>query len=244
MHLSIVTIFGAVLMGTVVAAQTSSVVDLFLIALDYDAEDQNQVPFVGSIIASDATATTYSITCGSTTVAPATPSSSYDSGDECGIPDGFMFTQGPSTIQYLYTANYSDDGGMTDSDSGSSLQPYFATYALGCVLAGTSSAYCSATDIESAASTTYTSADTTALTGTELATLLAAVPVTITAGPKSTAASAAKMTSGASESTSATRSASSSASASAASTGGMPMITAKAQWVVGGAAAAMVMAAL
>lgn len=39
-------------MGTAVAAQNNSVVDLFLVGFDYDAGDQDQAPFVGSIIAS------------------------------------------------------------------------------------------------------------------------------------------------------------------------------------------------
>ncbi|RAL66445.1 hypothetical protein DID88_006135 [Monilinia fructigena] len=255
MHASLITIFAAALMGTAVAAQDDSVVDLFLVGIEYDAEDQDQAPFVGSIIASDATATTYSITCGTTTAASATSSSSLDFDDDCGIPESFTFTQGPSTIQYIYTfKDYYDDVATSNMDSASSLQPYFSTVSIGCVLAGSSSAYCTAASMESAATTTYDSAETTTVTGQDLSTLLAAIPVTITAGASSTSDSVAKTTSGASATSSAASSASasskstatgsSSVSGSVASTGGMPMVTAKAQWVMGGAAAAMVMAAL
>ncbi|KAG4030124.1 hypothetical protein MFRU_013g01480 [Monilinia fructicola] len=254
---SFIAIFATALMGTAVAAQNNSVVDLFLVGFDYDAGDQDQAPFVGSIIASDATATTYSITCGSTTAASATSSSSPDLGDDCGVPESFTFTQGPSTIQYIYTFEDDYDGISTANiDSASSLPPYFATISIGCVLAGSSSAYCTPASMESAAATTYTSTETTTVSGQDLSTLLAAVPVTITAGATRTSASAAETTAGAEPTGSAARSASASsasraaaspsASGSAASTGGMPVMTAKAQWVMGGAAAAaaVVMAAL
>ncbi|ESZ90528.1 hypothetical protein SBOR_9077 [Sclerotinia borealis F-4128] len=244
MHAVTITSFAAALMGTVVAAQTSSVVDLYLIGFDSGDSDAAQPPFVGSIIASDATATTYSITCGSTTAAPATTSSiSYDYGydNDCGVPENFTFTQGPSTIGYAYSATYEFDVTMTGSASSTVSYADSAQYTVGCVLSGTSSAVCSATDIGTDRTTSTSSAETTTLTGSNLSTLLSAIPVTITAGPTSASDSAARTTMSAS---SPTGSASSSGSGSPASTGGMPMITAKAQWAFGGAAAAMVMAAL
>ncbi|KAF7859679.1 hypothetical protein EAF04_008758 [Stromatinia cepivora] len=243
MHAITITSFIAALMGTV-TAQTSSVVNLYLMGFD-GADDQ--APFVGSIIASDATATTYSITCGSTTATAAPTSAYFDLDNDCGFPDSFTFTQGPSTIGYVYTADYAFDITLTDTASTAApTQSGHAKYTVGCIISGSSSAYCTGTDLESSGTSTISSVVTTTLTGTDLASLLSGVPVTITAGLASTSSSATPTTSGASATSShkSSASASSSASGSAASTGGMPMITAKAQWVVGGAAAAMVMAAL
>ncbi|KAM0160284.1 hypothetical protein ACHAQE_004656 [Botrytis cinerea] len=246
MHAISISIFAAALMGTVVTAQTTTVTDLFLVGFDYGYNSSEQAPYVGSVIASDATATTYSIACGSQTAAPATTSSYFDDSNDCGVPPNFTFTQGPSTIAYTYTIDDVEDYVVTDSASGSSYATGQATMTLGCVLSGTSVGVCSYTELEAVASTTLTSIDATTVSGTEYTEVFTGVPVTITAGPASTTGSASGASASASKSASgsASGSAAGSASGSAASTGGMPMITAKAQWVVGGAAAAMVMAAL
>ncbi|KAF5870770.1 putative gpi anchored protein [Botrytis fragariae] len=242
MHAISISTFAAALMGTVVTAQTNNVTDLFLIGFDYDSTSTDQAPFVGSIIASDATATTYSIACGSKTAAPATTSSYLDNTYDCGVPSNFTFTQGPSTIAYTYTISYVEDSAVTDSTSGTSYAADQATMTFGCVLSGSSTGICSYTEFESLVSTTFTSVDATTVSGTEYAEIFTGVPVTITAGPATTTSSASGASASASKSGSG--SAAGSASGSATSTGGMPMITAKAQWVVGGVAAAMVMAAL
>ncbi|KAM0152632.1 hypothetical protein ACHAPG_007573 [Botrytis cinerea] len=246
MHAISISTFAAALMGTVVTAQTTTVTDLFLVGFDYGYNSSEQAPYVGSVIASDATATTYSIACGSQTAAPATTSSYFDDSNDCGVPPNFTFTQGPSTIAYTYTIDDVEDYVVTDSASGSSYATGQATMTLGCVLSGTSVGVCSYTELEAVASTTLTSIDATTVSGTEYTEVFTGVPVTITAGPASTTGSASGASASASKSASgsASGSAAGSASGSAASTGGMPMITAKAQWVVGGAAAAMVMAAL
>ncbi|KAF7945439.1 hypothetical protein EAE96_010213 [Botrytis aclada] len=242
MHAISISTFAAALMGTVVTAQTTNVTDLFLIGFDYDSNSTDQAPFVGSIIASDATATTYSIACGSKTAAPATTSSYYNDSYDCGVPPNFTFTQGPSTIAYTYTIGDAEDFAVTDSTSGTSYATGQAIMTVECVLSGSSTGVCSYTELEALASTTFSSADATTVSGTEYAQIFTGVPVTITAGPASTTGSASGASASASKSGSG--SAAGSASGSATSTGGMPMITAKAQWVVGGAAAAMVMAAL
>ncbi|KAF7914273.1 uncharacterized protein EAF01_000679 [Botrytis porri] len=246
MHAISISTFAAALMGTVVTAQTTNVTDLFLIGFDYDSNSTDQAPFVGSIIASDATATTYSIACGSKTAAPATTSSYFDDTYDCGVPPNFTFTQGPSTIAYTYTIDNAEDFAVTDSTSGTSYATGQATMTLGCVLSGGSTGVCSYTELEALASTTFSSVDATTVSGTEYAEIFTGIPVTITAGPATTTGSASGASASASKSGSGSGSvsASGSVSGSATSTGGMPMITAKAQWVVGGAAAAMVMAAL
>ncbi|THV51800.1 hypothetical protein BGAL_0098g00100 [Botrytis galanthina] len=247
MHAISISTFAAALMGTVVTAQTTTVTDLFLVGFDYGYNSSEQAPYVGSIIASDATATTYSIACGSTTAAPATTSSYYDDSYDCGVPPNFTFTQGPSTIAYTYTIGDVEDFAITDSTSGTSYATGQATMTLGCVLSGSSTGVCSYTELEALAPTTFTSIDATTISGTEYAEIFTGVPVTITAGPASTTSSASGASASgasASASKSGSGSAAGSVSGSATATGGMPMITAKAQWVVGGAAAAMVMAAL
>ncbi|APA13618.1 predicted protein [Sclerotinia sclerotiorum 1980 UF-70] len=250
MHAVAITSFVVALMGTV-TAQTSSVVNLHL--MGFDGGD-DQPPFVGSIIASDATATTYSITCGSTTASAAPTSAYFDDEDDCGIPDSFTFTQGPSTIAYVYTIDYAFD--ITMIQTASDAAPTGSGHAVGCVISNSSSAYCTGINVESSGTSTISSDASTTVTGTDFSSLLSGIPVTITAGLASTTSSATPTTSGASAtgasatgasasgSSKSSTSASSSASGPTASTGGMPMITAKAQWVVGGAAAAMVMAAL
>lgn len=114
----------------------------------------------------------------------------------------------------------------------------------GCVLSGSSTGVCSYTENESVASTTFASTDTTTVGATEYQDIFTAVPVTITAGPASTTGSGSGTKTSSGASATGSNESSASASGSASSTGGMPMITAKAQWVVGGAAVAMVMAAL
>ncbi|KAK6596901.1 hypothetical protein H4I96_09553 [Botrytis cinerea] len=247
MHAISISIFAAALMGTVVTAQTTTVTDLFLVGFDYGYNSSEQAPYVGSVIASDATATTYSIACGSQTAAPATTSSYFDDSNDCGVPPNFTFTQGPQQLPILTQSTVWKTMSSLTALPAHHMQPAKrTTMTLGCVLSGTSVGVCSYTELEAVASTTLTSIDATTVSGTEYTEVFTGVPVTITAGPASTTGSASGASASASKSASgsASGSAAGSASGSAASTGGMPMITAKAQWVVGGAAAAMVMAAL
>jgi len=236
------TLLGA----SMVSAAQNTTVDLFLVGFD----DQD---LVGSVIASDKTATTYSIAC-------ATPSS-----DDCGVPPSFTFTQGPSTMHYAYSM--SDDGASYSFSGTGSAYNAVETFDVGCVITTSSSAICSATDVEIAGASTFSSATTTPINN--ISSVLVGIPVTITAGaistttssPSSTSVTAGsssslasiKSSSGISSSVSASSTSKASGAAGGTSSGsatstqsaaGLPMITAKAQWVVGGAAAAMAYAAI
>ncbi|PQE15419.1 GPI anchored protein [Rutstroemia sp. NJR-2017a BVV2] len=243
------TIAALTLMG-MVSAQ-SSVVDLYLIGMD------NSNNIVGSVIASDKTATTYSVTCKSTaSTAAATTTAFLDDSDYgCSIPPSFTFTQGPSTVHFTYA--YSDSG----SDSAYSTYSASADSAsesivVGCVITDSSSGVCSITDIGNYGVSSFSSVETSSFD--DATSFLSPIPVTITAGALASAPNGASATatatgsSSGSKSTGASSSASGSSGASgasaskasatgssstSASTGGMPMVTAKAQWVIGAAAA-------
>lgn len=232
-------------MGLASAQTKSVVVDLFLVGFD------NSTDYVASIIASDATATTYSVTCASVASAAATTASDYgyDSG-ECELPDSFTFTQGPSTMHYVmaYNEPYTSSGvAFPDAE----------TIDVGCVLTSSTIGVCSDTDNGAAASTTFSMATTISFAnGADEGTILTAIPVTITAGgavtgntasPTGSASSGAASDSSSKKGSTATSSsstASGTASSKVSGAGGMPMVTAKAQWIVGGAAAALALAAL
>jgi hypothetical protein len=242
------TIAALTLVG-MVSAQ-SSVVDLYL-----GWDDTNNL--IGSVIASDKTATTYSITCRST---PAPTSTAFydDSDNDCGIPPSFTFTQGPSTLQYSYVYSdfESDSAYGTHSASSYSVQE---SMVLGCVISGSSSGICSVTQVGNDGVSSFSYATTTAFD--DIATLLSPIPVTITAGAiastpntasatatatakssgsKSTGtASSSSNASGSSDASgaSASKASATGSSTNSVSTGGMPMVTAKAQWVIGAAAA-------
>lgn len=185
---------------------------------------------VGSVIATDATATTYSVTC------PAAV------GTDCGIPPSFTITQGPSTMHYEFAA--------VEDENGNTLEEIDA----GCTIT-TDHGVCSGSQV-SAGTSSPGSGETSSYSnyGTDIG----AQVVTITAGPTpgatgsdssiaSTSASTSATTSGASAGQTSSNSGSSSAGSSGTSkvsTGGMPMITGHAQWVIGGAAAAVAIAAI
>lgn len=179
----------------------------------------------------DATATTYSIAC-----------TNPDSND-CGVPASFTFTQGPSTIHYQYQV-IADDAGDNESIE------------LGCVITSSMSGVCSGTALGSVSGSATTSADTTSFSngGSELGGQI----VTITAGLAAAASTPVSTTMSTSASESSSKSATGkstvtstgasqtaatgSTSSTSTSTGGMPKITGN--WVVGGAAAALALAAL
>ncbi|KAI9650948.1 hypothetical protein NHQ30_000983 [Ciborinia camelliae] len=245
MYAITITCFAAAIMGIVVTAQTSSVANLFV-----DGFDNNNAPFVGSIIAADASATTYSITCASLPASTITASSFSDVDYDCAIPDSFIFTQGPSTFGYIYSYDNGDPNMIDISSYTQSTDSYLVAFTVGCVLSGSSSACCS---VSGGFAPDYSSAQTKTYIGTEVASYLSLMPVTITAGFSNLSAAATKTASYASatdsnksSTTNSDKSSATGSSASGTSTSiaGMAMITAKAQWVVGGAAAAMVMAAL
>ncbi|TVY21389.1 hypothetical protein LARI1_G000821 [Lachnellula arida] len=214
-----------------------------LLLIGFDKQD-----IVASIVGSDSTATTFAIACGNP-----------DSG-ECGIPESFTFTQGPSTIHYDYQ--------VTDDGSDASINP-------GCVVTSSDHGTCTGGMVGNfdgtSTSTTYTTSFTTG--ASEYAQYQA---VTITAGAAgSSASTAASTTQGSSGTSSATKraggsaasqtsgmttatsteasgtktsgassSAASSGSGSAVSTAGTAMITGKPRWALGGAAAALALAAM
>jgi len=239
------------------SAQTADVVDLFLVGFDVDFD--NSTNLVASVIASDASATTYSITCASTASSTAAAAAAattdafgdyYPSDDyDCVLPDSFTFTQGPSTVHFVLSYNqpYSSNGVVV---------PDAETMDVGCVLTSSTIGVCSETENGIAASTTVSLATTIVLTnGAEDGTTLSPLPVTITAGNVATGrtatntASGTTATSSGSSSKGATKTGSSStssgtASANASSGAALPVVTAKAQWIVGGAAAALALAAL
>jgi len=204
-------------------------------------------PLVGSIIASDATATTYALEC-----APGTDS------NDCGFPGVFTLTEGPSTAVYTL-------GG--DIEAGSSTVVAFSGY-FDCSL-DASSAVC----VESFTGTeaNFPGMSTETFTGTDfsympvvitdgpLATDVAAAPSSTGAAPTAASTSAGgaaassttggKSSSGLATKTSGTGaaatvtqgSATSKSSSASVSTGGMPIITGNARWVLGGAALAAVL---
>jgi len=126
------------------SAQTSTI-SLFIPGADTQ-------PLIGSVVGSDATATTYTLQC-----SPGTDSS------DCGFPGVFTLTEGPSTAAYTMSM---DDGNGTLAFTG-----YFD-----CSLAGTTSAVC----VESFGGTeaNFPGMSTETLTATDYTYM----PVVITAG--------------------------------------------------------------
>ncbi|PQE31661.1 GPI anchored protein [Rutstroemia sp. NJR-2017a WRK4] len=167
------TIAALTLMG-MVSAQ-SSVLNLYLLGID----DSNNV--VGSVIASDKTATTYSITCKSdaSTAAPTTTLSFDDYDYGCGVPPDFTFTQGPSTVRYTYAYSdiESDSAYGTYSASSYSISQ---SIVVGCVITDSSSGVCTATELGSDGVSSFSSIITTSFD--DATSFLSPIPVTITAG--------------------------------------------------------------
>ncbi|RDL33671.1 uncharacterized protein BP5553_08039 [Venustampulla echinocandica] len=237
MYKSTAVVAALAVMGGVASAADSTTV-LWLIGFD-------QQPVVASIVGSDSKATTYALAC-------PTPES-----EDCGVPTGFTITQGPSTLHYLQTM--SDEG-------------HVATYDMGCQITSSKTGTCSGTVVEiESGGQPKTSILTTPIAASDLggvtvtitaggkvaATTSAATETTklTPSGSKADTGSTLKPTaSGSKADTGAALStggaaptgtgAASGAGESKTSTGGMPMITGNAQWVVGGAAAAIAIAAL
>lgn len=223
------TVFSGLVFAGLSVAQ--STISLFIPGADPQ-------PLVGSIVASDATATTYALEC-----APGTD------GSDCGFPGVFTLTEGPSTAVYTL-------GGDIEADSSTVVA--FSGY-IDCSL-GSSSAVC----VESFTGTdaNFPGMSTETLTGTDfsympvvltdapLNTGAAAAPSSTTAAPTASSTGSAKESTSASASnsgatktssgTAQTQGASSSQSTSA-STGGVPVITGNAKWVLGGAALAAIL---
>ncbi|KAF4637289.1 hypothetical protein G7Y89_g791 [Cudoniella acicularis] len=231
------TLTALALLSTALAQSTTT---LWLIGFD----DEESI--VASVIASDATATTYSIAC----VNPAD--------ENCGVPSSFTFTQGPSTLHYLhtYTGEDNDDNGDLTID-------------IDCRITNSQSGTCSATAAgtsgTSTASTVETSTFTDAISLGAQAVILTAgaigssantaasttrtatsriAPVTTLTGSSThtTSGTAASTTSVAQTVSESSRTGSS--STSSVSTGGVPMITGNAGWIVGGAAAVLAIAGM
>ncbi|KAL8792997.1 MAG: hypothetical protein Q9195_004401 [Heterodermia aff. obscurata] len=132
---------------------------------------------VASVSSSDKTATTYTVTCASGasgTVASATPTSfndgsdSSDGDDDCQIgPQPLTVTQGPSTVNLVYTVDV-------------------ITATIDCIFQGTTSATCTASqtganDVESSMTESMESVPSV-ITTTLGSDSLSFIPVTITAG--------------------------------------------------------------
>ncbi|KAH8659096.1 hypothetical protein BGZ60DRAFT_414538 [Tricladium varicosporioides] len=217
-------------------------------------EGFDNTPLIGSIIASNAAATTYSLAC-------ATPEATG-----CDIPPSFTFTQGPSTLHYAYTA--------IDEEANETIE-------VGCTITAANTGVCSG--LLNGVVGTSTTSRTTTTTVTNMSSEFGDTVVTLTAGAigsaassatstgatsaatgststrKSGSTSATKTTSGSSTLTTSATSvtsgtaagaasgsstASGTAGASSSSTAGVPMITGNAGWIVGGAAAALVLAGM
>ncbi|RDW92134.1 hypothetical protein BP5796_01528 [Coleophoma crateriformis] len=209
------------LLASVVSAQSTT--SLYLIGFD-------QQPIDASIVGSDATATTYSLSCPSTTSAPVAAASSDFNSDICGVPTSMFVTQGPSTLHLAYSAVFES---VTDAVT------------IGCDLSGTTSALCSGTEMLVNGTSTSTTVETTSYTGNlaDMSTGLGAVAVTVLGSGSATAGSSAstgssKATTKATGTASGASATGTSAQGTSTSTGGVPMVTGNAKWVVGGAAAA------
>ncbi|EKD15456.1 hypothetical protein MBM_06672 [Drepanopeziza brunnea f. sp. 'multigermtubi' MB_m1] len=220
MRKSTLAILALVDVGAAAAAAANSTVSLLFPG--YATGENWQV--LGSIVASDAAATTYALSCADT---------SDDS--ECPIPTSFTFVEGPSTIHYQMTLPY----GSGSNELNCKITP--APSPLG---------VCTATVAEIESSSTETSRITLSLNDASYSSYVGTLAVTITAGVAATTSSVASTTTSASPSSSkgsgsSTRSgtpAVGSPSSTSLSTGGTPMIT-QAPWVLG-AAAALAYAAL
>jgi len=215
------TLAALALLGAV-TAQNSTVV-LPLLNVD-------QQPIVASIVGSDADATTYVLSCPTGTDA-----------SDCGLPDSFTVTEGPSTLHF---ATSDSQGDLIGGDvTGVSLPPdasYTGSFDYACKITGSSSADCTLTASASYNGTVSTTTDSTTVTD---ASDLGYVTVTVTAGSTgaSTTGSSSKSSS---KSGASSETASGTAGGKQTSNPAMPAITAKAQWALGGAAAALAYAAM
>ncbi|KAJ6017273.1 GPI anchored protein [Penicillium sp. IBT 35674x] len=208
----------SLLLATVgLAAAQSSVVSLFIPFADPQ-------PLVASVMGESAGTTTYSINC------PAGTDSS-----DCGMGPGLYMTAGPTTMRYSMSEPAED---FYDS--------------ILCSLGGTTTAAC--TEMASGTGANFPGTETGTFAKTDI-TMLA---VTVTAGPTATSASTttdSKHTSstdktgtteaaGTTGSGSSTSGAASTSQASATSTGGLSRVTGHPGVALGGAAIALVAAAL
>ncbi|KAJ5532969.1 hypothetical protein N7513_000684 [Penicillium frequentans] len=208
----------SLLLATVgLAAAQSSVVSLFIPFADPQ-------PLVASIMGESAGTTTYSINCPAGT-----------DGSDCGMGPGLYMTAGPTTMRYSMSEPAED---FYDS--------------ILCSLGGTTTAAC--TEIASGTGANFPGTETGTFAKTDI-TMLA---VTVTAGPTATSASTttdAKHTSSADKtgtteaagttgSGSSTSGAASTSQTSATSTGGLSRVTGNPGIALGGAAIALVAAAL
>ncbi|RDW79738.1 hypothetical protein BP6252_04376 [Coleophoma cylindrospora] len=203
------------LLASVVSAQSTT--SLYLLGVD-------QQPIDASIVGSDASATTFSLSCPSTTSAAAPAASSDFNDNICDIPTSMIVTQGPSTLHMSYSEAFDS---VTD------------VVTIGCDLSGTTSALCSGTESLVNGTITSTTVVTTSYTGNlaDMSTGLGAVAVTIL-GSSSSATGSSKATVKATGTASGASATGSSTQGTSTSTGGVPMVTGNAKWVVGGAAAA------
>ncbi|KAH8593435.1 hypothetical protein B0O99DRAFT_688652 [Bisporella sp. PMI_857] len=232
-------VLAALAAGVVAKDDDQVTTDLFLVGFETQK-------LVASVITSDASATTFSVAC----------ADSVKTAD-CELPTSFTFTQGPSTMHYKFSHSPT-----ADKDPARTVE-------VGCVITadhGTCSKSIEATlgtftSTAASATTTFTSG------GSELGGQV----VTVTAGnlviPSSTTSTTSKSSSVTAVSTMTVVPQESSASptttsatstdaaffeatksievATTSSTGGaMPMITGNANWVIGGAAAMVALAAL
>ncbi|KAH8590681.1 hypothetical protein B0O99DRAFT_691242 [Bisporella sp. PMI_857] len=212
-----------VALALVGVSSAQSTVSLFIAGAD-------SMPLIASAIASDSSATTFAVQC-----APGTE------GNDCGIPGGFVMTQGPDRARYT----------VSDNTEVNSTTVIAFTAEIDCSLAGTTSAVCVASyggdeaNFPGKETTTFNQDDmvfqTATLTAVTLRSTGSAAPASLTAAPtaSNTSGSDTSIISG-TRTTSSSVSGAQQTNASAAtssSTGGMAMITGN-PWIVGGAALA------
>jgi len=213
-----------------------------------------QQPIDGSVIASDATATTFSVAC-------------QTGAANCAIPPSFTFTQGPSTIHYAYTHQAQSSGDFTGTiDVGCKITALTGTCSksVNAILGTITSAATSSTTtfsgasemggqiltitggnlvVPTTASSTSSASNSSApvkshypssyTNSTNSSTVSTSSSYPVTLAPTATGA----LTTGSPSSTQGV--------SSSSVTGGMPIITGSAQWVMGGVAAmAVALAAL
>ncbi|CAG8973311.1 hypothetical protein HYALB_00000073 [Hymenoscyphus albidus] len=203
------------------------------ISLYIPGAEEFQGGIAASIVKSDSAAVTYSMTCASANA----------TGEACPFPPSLLLTQGPATYHINFQSTQAIDG-ITLTVSAD----------VACSITDSKSGVCSTTAQGNSGTSTYSSAETTAITDAPKELSLTAVTL-LSGSPTSTGASSgaasqtgvpttSASTGSAPKSSGASSTGGSPASASSSSTAGMPMITGNAQWVLGGAAAAIALGAM
>ncbi|KAF2838441.1 hypothetical protein M501DRAFT_1032358 [Patellaria atrata CBS 101060] len=148
--------FVTIILATSVAAQSTVTQQIFMILADPQ-------PLVGSIVDVDSTATTYAVSCDSSTATAIDPSDDI----ACGFPEPFTVTQGPSVFESVGAIVVADAATITTS--------------VHCDLTGTTDAFCTASiggDIPPTVQASFPTLTSTQLERSDITYL----PVTISEG--------------------------------------------------------------